>query len=72
MPNTLVVCSLGGSGFCINGNLFRTFALQNQEASVPIPYSNMEAWGQSPANQATSTNHDLGLPRDGHSVCNWL
>ena len=72
MPNTLVVCSLGGLGFCINGNLFRTFALQNQEASVPIPYSNMEAWGQSPANQATGTHHDLGLPRDGHSVCNWL
>jgi len=54
MTNILVVWSLGGFGFCINGNLFTIFALQNQEASVPIPYSNMEAQGQSLATRPSN------------------
>ena len=61
MTNILVVWSLGGFGFCINGNLFTIFALQNQEASVPIPYSNMEAQGQSLATRP-SNHRDTPWP----------
>lgn len=40
-----IVWSLGGFRFCVNGNLFRIIALQIQEASIPIPHSNMESGG---------------------------
>ena len=57
MTNILVVWSLGGVQFCMSGNLFRIFALQNQEASVPIPYSNMEARAQSLAKRPSNHRH---------------